>query len=64
MKYYFHILIGLVIMALFSFFFKLTKWYGNNKFIPQYQMNPQQQVTQNQCHISNNPLHHNPSYQS
>jgi len=51
-------------MAVLSFFFKITKWYGNNKFTPKYQMNNQQQITQNQCHISNNPLHHNPNYVS
>lgn len=63
MKYYFHILAFLVVMAAFSMFFKVTKWYGNNKFDIPYQANPQQQAVQQQCHMSNNPIYNNPNYQ-
>lgn len=62
---YFRILLFLSILACFSFFFKITKWYGNNKFEPKYHFNPNQLPIQPpQCQIQMNPLYHNPSYHS
>lgn len=62
MRYYFQILIGLLIVFGFSFFFKITKWYGNNKFTPKYQTHPQQQMVANQCNIAHNPFFYNQNF--
>ena len=64
MKYFFYILITLVVLFLFSFFFKVTKWYGNNKFVPQYQQlpHPQPQMVQNKCNIAHNPFFYNQNF--
>ena len=62
MKYYLYILMGLSIMFLFSFFFKITKWYGNNKFVPKFQEQPQQQMVANQCNIPQNPYFYNQNF--
>lgn len=64
MKYYFKILIGLLVVFGFSFFFKITKWYGNNKFVPKFQENPQQQMMGKQCNIAHNPFFYNQNFHS
>jgi hypothetical protein len=64
MKYFFTILITLCVIFLFSFFFKVTKWYGNNKFVPKYPNNnhPQNQMIVNQCKIAHNPFFYNQNF--
>lgn len=59
MKYYFQILIFLSTLFLLSFFFKITKWYGNNKFIS---IHPQPQMIANQCKIPYNPYFYNQNF--
>ena len=62
MKYYFTILIALSIIFLFSFFFKVTKWYGNNKFAPKYPLHPQPKMIANECNIAHNPYFYNQNF--
>lgn len=64
MKYFFKILIGLSIIFAFSFFFKITKWYGNNKFVPKYPelQHPQPKMIANQCNIAKNPFFYNQNF--
>ena len=61
--YFFYVLGALGFLTLLSFFFKLTKKYGDQKFTkPTYQMTPQQVNVQNHCSINSNPLQHNSVY--
>ena len=62
MKYYFKILITLSIIFAFSFFFKVTKTYGNNKFIPPVSEQPQQKIIGNACKIAQNPFFYNQNF--
>lgn len=62
MKYYFYILIILGILLLLSSFFKITKWYGNNKFKPKLPIHPQPKMVANQCNIARNPFFYNQNF--
>ena len=62
MKYYFKILIILSVIFAFSFFFKATKWYGNNKFVPKYPQHPQPRMIANECKIAQNPFFYNQNF--
>lgn len=64
MNNYFKILIFLVSILCASFFFKITKWYGNNKFKPQFPVQSKNLMihTQNQCNIAQDPFFHNQNF--